>query len=352
MEPEEKKVEENNINPELKNAVSNELSSYMNPHLEKDSAPGTSASLDTNIYGETAAPFIEQTDAKAKPSIRTFKSDVEETIQSQHLSSINIALAENKRMLERIQGAEIEQKTEKRNYTILIVSAVLVIGGILAFVVPYFLVNRQNDAPIQQVASSAIITSDLEEKINIDDLNINNIADILAERVGQSSVKLGSMKDFYLTTGLVANEKIIDATRFLTLINAHTPPEILRTLKPEYMFGMQNYDGNQSFLILKVGSYENAFSGMLAWEIDMWSDFKSLFALPTIVPSGQIKGIETAKFQDAIYSNKDSRVVKDASGNILFLYSIIDKNTIVITTSADTLREVISRSLKGQTVTQ
>ncbi|MFA6227489.1 MAG: hypothetical protein WC631_03385 [Candidatus Paceibacterota bacterium] len=350
MNPEDQKVEENNVSPEVKSAVSSELSSYMNPHLSTD-IPTASQSTPIGSIN-TNAPFIEQQGIKSKPMIRTFKSDVEETIQSQHLSSINIALAENKKMMERIQNAEFEQKTAKKNYTILIISTIFIVGGILAFAVPYFLVNRQNTAPVVQVKSTMIITPDLDEKINVDGLNLDRIASTLSERVEQSSIRLGGIKNLYLTEGQAVNEKTIDTTKFLYLIKSHTPPEILRTLKPEYMFGMHNFNGNQRFLILKVGSYENSFSGMLAWETNLWSDFKTLFALPTIIQSGQIKGIEIATFQDAIYSNKDSRVVKNSSGNIMFLYSIIDKDTIVITTNTKTLNEIISRSLKAQTVTQ
>ena len=174
----------------------------------------------------------------------------------------------------------------------------------------------------------------------------------MAERVEQVSIRLGNVKDFYLTQGQDKNENNISSTKFLNLIKAHIPSEILRSLRPEYAFGMHNYNGNQRFLILKIGSYSNAFSGMLAWEMDLWSDFKVLFSLPDISKNGQVRGIETPTFQDAIYSNKDCRVVKDSSGNVLLLYSIIDANTIVITTSSDTLREIISRSLKAQTVTQ
>jgi hypothetical protein len=353
MDPEEKNIEENNIAPELKNAVSSELSSYMNPHLNTEQAtPEAPESAPDEPNAEPHSPFFEQQGIKSKPIIRTFKSDVEDTIQSQHLSSVNIAIAENKRMVERMQSVETEQKTAKKNYTIMIISAVLVIGGILAFAIPYFLVNRQNTEPTEQATSTAVITSDDEEKINIDSLNLNTIANTLAERVAEAAIRLGSIKDFYLTTGQDANEIPVDSTKFLTLINAHTPPEILRSLKPEYMFGMHNYNGNQEFLILKIGSYANAFSGMLAWEVDLWSDFKALFALPDISQNGQIKGIETPDFQDAVYNNKNTRVVKDSSGKNLLLYSIIDNNTIVITTSADTLREIISRSLKAQTVVQ
>lgn len=365
MDPEEKNIEENNVAPEIKSAVSNELSSFMNPYSEsKISSPvqNPTPSQEVPIVPQPPMQTTETMPVQEeihRPIVRTFKSDVEETIQSQHLSSINIALAENKKMMDRIQSAELEQKTIKKNYTMLIVSSLLILGGILAFAIPYYLVNKEytETVPAENTSSGAIITADIEEKLNIDGLNLDRLAISLSERVDQSSIRLGNIKSIYLTEGQGVNEKAIDSTKFLYLIKTNVPGEISRTLKPAYMFGMHNFNGNQRFLVLKVGSYENAYAGMLAWEVDLWSDFKNLFGLSDTSASGQsstgrANGIDIKKFQDAVYSNKDSRVVKDSSGKILFLYSIVDKNTIVITTNPNTLKEIITRNNKAQTVAQ
>jgi hypothetical protein len=343
MDTDEKNIEENNVNPELKNAVGNELSSYINPVSKT----------------EAMTPSPEQTPVqRMAPIIRTFKGDVEETIQNNHLSSINIALAENKKMMERIQSAEKEQKVEKKNLTMIIITSVLVIGGILAITIPIFLINRQtnNQKSTTEIAPSEdIITADSEEKINLADIDLSRVAKTLSERVDQSSVRLGSIKDIYLTEGQGADEKVIGANKFLTLIKSHIPASILRTLGSSYMFGTHNFNGNQRFLIITFGSYDNAYSGMLSWEVDLWNDFKDIFALD----DGSINnastsnfGITVKTFQDAVYGNKDSRVVKDSKGKVLFLYSIINKNTAVITTSSDTLKEIISRVNNARVVTQ
>jgi hypothetical protein len=120
------------------------------------------------------------------------------------------------------------------------------------------------------------------------------------------------------------------------------------------MFGLYNYNGNQRFLILKVGDYDTAFSGMLSWETDLWQNFKELFELPdnSALYSSSSTLSTAIKFQDYTIDNKDCRVVEDYSGNIVFLYSIIDQNTIVITTSINTLEEIINRVSKARVVTQ
>lgn len=362
MDPEENNLKQEGVDSELKNSVSEELSSYMSPYSKPNNVPTPLSDGATFLFKGQNMDSIDGTgDPDKKPQqqpiIRTFKGDVEETIQANHLSSINIAVAENKKMLERAQFAEEEQKTKKKNYTILIVSLLLVFGGISAFVIPYLLVNKQNEEEIVEVSSSPeIIVPDLQEKINLDDLAIGRLPFTLSERIDQSNTKLGDIKSFHLTEGRNQEEKAVESKKFISLLGMKIPSEIERTLRSEYMFGMHNFNGNQRFLILKVGSYETVFSGMLNWELDLWNDFQKIFALPAVSQgdglSDRFSGVLSAKFQDAIYGNKDSRVVKDPSGNVMFLYSIIDKNTVVITTSPDTLKEIINRNKKAQTTVQ
>ena len=207
-------------------------------------------------------------------------------------------------------------------------------------------------------------------------MNLNGIDTTLNERVNQSSTSLGQVKDFVLTQGSGTGEAPIAASDFLSLINASVPDKVSRSLLPQYMFGIYNYAGNQEFLILKVSSYDTTFSGMLSWEANLWQNFKNLFGLSVNTSSAQTNGvtststsissssvptnltdqgssaIDTMKFQDAQFDNQDCRVIKDDSGKIIFLYSIINQNTIVIATSPDTLREIVSRINAAATITQ
>jgi hypothetical protein len=359
---EEKKTEKNNINLETKETVANQLDSFINP-TEKSKNNVIDAAA---YYSEAASktePLIKVADTATtlekqnRPIIRTYKSDVEETIQTSHISSINIAMAENRKMMGQAKQTEIEKKKSGINRNILIISLVLVFGGALTFFIPQLLLQiqyGQKAAPVETVSSKPLMTVDLEEKMNIKDINLNRVSTTLKERVDQSSTKLGQIKNIYLTEGDGTAEKLITASNFLSLIKANVPSGIQRTLKDQYMFGLYNYNGNQRFLILKVGEYDTTFSGMLSWEINLWQDFKELFELQSdnSASSSSTYGIEVKKFQDTSFDNKDCRIVKDSSGNIIFLYSIIDQNTVVITTSTDTLKEIINRISKARVVTQ
>lgn len=404
-------VRKENVDGKLRDAVNSELTSFTNPQpalspnikstsairaaLEQKidlgirnslgpNAPKTDTSIIKEVLPETPKPKpmeIPKAPVNTKPIIRTYKSDMEETIQAGHLSSLNMAVSENNRMMRQIQQSPLEEKKSAINKNVIILSFVLIAGGALAFLVPYLLVQKQNTKTTVATSTAtaltqAIMTTDLEEKINLASINLDKIDVTLNERVNQSSTSLGQVKDFVLTQGSGTGEAPIAASDFLSLINASVPDEVSRSLLPQYMFGMYNYAGNQEFLILKVSSYDTTFSGMLLWEANLWQNFKNLFGLSVNTSSAQTNGvtststsissssvptnltdqgssaIDTMKFQDAQFDNQDCRVIKDASGKIIFLYSIINQNTIVIATSPDTLREIVSRINAAATITQ
>jgi hypothetical protein len=342
---EEKKIEQNNnTQSEIKEAIDKELSSYINQESKNTTTE--------KIIPDNVIPNITEQKPKviSRPIIRTYRSDAEQTIKTGHISSINIAIAESNKILRNSQNkqeVESEKKKIAINKTFVIISLIFIFGGILSVGIPYLLVNKKDTIKTtsEKDISKSIITPDLVEKININDLNLNRVSTTLKERVDQSSTKLGQVKNIYLTDGQDITEQVISSTKFLSLIKANVPEEIERTIKPQYMFGMHNFDGNQRFLILKTGSYDLTFAGMLSWENDLWQDLKEIFSLKSDTESEQTTsvGIEIKKFQDAVFNNKDCRIVKNTAGEIVFLYSVVDKNTVVITTNVNTLREMISR---------
>ena len=361
MNEEEKKVAQANVDLKTKETIANQLDSFINPTEKPKNGPNVvSYYSGSEIKTEPLIKISDKPTAdeqkQNRPIIRTYKSDVEETVQAGHISSVNIALAENKRMLNRVRQPDTEEKKASMNRNVLIVSVLLILGGALTFFIPQLLIQKQYAEPVvieETFSSQPLMTVDLEEKLNIKDINLNRVSTTLKERVEQSATRLGQIKNIYLTEGEKTEEKLVTASKFLQLARLNMPPEIQRTLKDQYMFGLHNYNGNQTFLVLKIGSYDAAFAGMLQWETNMWRDFKEMFNLKS---DGQIStssfGLEIKKFQDATFNNKDSRVVKDSSGKIIFLYSIINPNTIVITTSTGTLNEIVNRITRARVITQ
>ncbi len=177
----------------------------------------------------------------------------------------------------------------------------------------------------------------------------------------------------------------VGAPEFLQALSPSIPPELLRTLDEQMLLGIHSYDENQAFMIVKADSYETAYSGMLAWEVSMRNDLSPLFtrtpavrpraqapAPAPVIPLGTTTGTSTASstplatttaasstlpaaeplpavqffqgnFVDHVVENHDGRAVLNETGDVLLLWTFLDRSTIVITTNTSTLREVISR---------
>lgn len=92
--------------------------------------------------------------------------------------------------------------------------------------------------------------------------------------------------------------------------------------------------GTQPFIVLRVNSFDNAFSGMLAWEQTMSADLSPLFG-PVVTESfdpqartdSQTRG---AFFRDIVASNLSGRLLTNERGEDRILYTFIDRQTIVI----------------------
>ncbi len=65
----------------------------------------------------------------------------------------------------------------------------------------------------------------------------------------------------------------------------------------------------------------------------MQADLAPLFGTPQGVP----------RFTDAVRDNKSIRILYDSAGTEILLYSFIDKNTVVITTSGEALARLITQ---------
>ena len=136
-------------------------------------------------------------------------------------------------------------------------------------------------------------------------------------------------------------------------LHTRIPSSLLRSLDPDFFFGIHSFNQNNPVLIFTTTDYQNAYAGILSWEKAMPNDIGGLFASPTVSPS--TSGTSTATttlpvFQDKVITNKDTRALVDSTGKTLFFYSFVDQNTLIFTTSASTFGEVISRLTKPKLV--
>jgi len=293
-----------------------------------------------------------------KSIVRTYKGDLATAIAANHLSSINIAIAENQKMQEQIRAEqkmnpEVETGSYSKSKIITFISIILVIIGVIAIGYVYFTSTSTNKvATVQELPS--LITTEYKDELNTTNILKNKFVSALSSRINDVQIQVNNLYNPYITVGTNTGRRLVTAGEFVTLMNWKMPDLIKRTLLPDFMVGMYSFGENLPFVILKTSYFENAYAGMLQWEADMEKDFKVLFKLPGYETSGGIEAELTPttakKFTDSVIVNKDVRIMRDEKGEMILLYGIIDKETIIITVNDVAFKEIINRLIKEKTL--
>lgn len=121
---------------------------------------------------------------------------------------------------------------------------------------------------------------------------------------------------------------------FLAFMRARLPESAKRALDPRMTIGSVSTNTPEPFLILKSSNFDLLFTGMMTWESNIQFDLEPIFGIASIAP---------ASFRDAVRRNASTRILYDAEGNEVLLYSFIDQDTVVITTSSEALSAIVSQ---------
>jgi len=296
---------------------------------------------------------------RQKSLIRTYKGDIESTVRSDHVSSVNIAIAENEKMRGKLESGEVvniqaENTAEySKSKIIIFVSLILVVVAIIGVGITFFLKNKTDNSTVVTQALPSLITTEYKDELNSTGLNKNQFITSISAKLNDIRIPVNNFYNTYITTGTSTTKKLITAQEFVTLSGLRMPDQIKRTLLPDFMVGMFSLDKNLPFVIFKTSYFENTFAGMLSWEKDLEKDFQVLFRLSGLTSGGLLADLSPTiakKFEDSVIINKDVRLLRDSEENMVLLYSILDKDTLVITTSEEAFRALVDRLNKEKSL--
>ncbi len=324
-------------------------------------------------------------------TIRTFQSDIAGAVKNDNVSMIKIALAEKEKREQNSQYVEIEEK--KKMGTAYIVAGIISVLVLCAVGGVYWYVNKPAGPTLEQIIAPQepeIVYTETQVAVSID----NKPASILLEDLRNESLKkldLGTMKRILVTTNTGSSTRNINSKEFLSTIRARANDSFKSSIEPYFVMGAYSFEPHDVFIIFKVNSYDVAYPSMLAWEEHLDVDLSNLFiepkaaspiapvqenvvpnpatgtttdglvatgtstpatsSTPSIITPAPV--VETPKpikavWKDRIIQNKDTRVLLDSEGKIKFLYSFIDKNTLIIVSSEKGFKEIITRMTIGR----
>jgi hypothetical protein len=323
---------------------------------------------------------VGQVDQKVN-TIRTFQSDVAGSVKSDNVSMIKIALAEKERREK--EGSYFDVEVKKKNYLptlLLIIIICAVIALALGFVYWYF--NKpptptleERIAPLEPV----MLYSETQSAVSVTNKNTDTILmDLKKETLAK--LDLGTVKRILITDTIGTSTINVNAQGFFKAIRSRAPESLIRVIEPYFFIGAYSFEPHDVFIIFKINSYDTAYPAMLEWERSLESDLGPLFidvrpvtesvtelskdelsdtdtsttdTTPTDEPS-TLSTIKTTAdssgniFKDKVLQNKDVRALVNPEGKILFMYTFLDRKTLVIISSEKGLKEVLTRMTTGR----
>ncbi|MFA5841507.1 MAG: hypothetical protein WC835_00915 [Candidatus Paceibacterota bacterium] len=279
-------------------------------------------------------PPSEASNLKA---IRTYQADVAESVKGQKTSLVRMVVAEQAR---KQQILELESPRNKWNIVFIVAGFAMLLSGTVAAIV-VFNKYKQTGTIVGQPPAvvQSFIFAENGKVIPTAGQQTEVITKTIAKEVKSANNKLDTIENISLTENTGDGETPLTTQRLFYFLDNRMPPSLLRSLDEDFMLGVHTFNGNHPFIILKTNFYENTFAGMLGWEQYMARDLLPVFAVEKN-PDSQVF---TKSFEDRTLKNRDTRVLTDDNGSTLLLYTFKDKETLIITTSGDTMEEVIRR---------
>jgi hypothetical protein len=359
--------------------------------LSASRAPATDALAAANYSEPRTAPDapvrlsdVPVTAANALPDVpalHTYKGDMAHSIEEAQVSLAAIAQAQAER--DRVSQAEAPRRSWLRlgslraaeiGFGLLFIAAAL---GVLGW---SYLRIKPLPAPPTTTAPYVYVDQKKDLLLHPGDTR-QTLMQLATDILAEDQLSVGLVEQLALMVASTSGATAPLSTRsFFATVAPAAPDSLVRSLSPQFLLGIHSFGGNKPFLIFKTESYEQAYAGMLGWEYTMQAELTPLFPKPEIMaPPPEATATTTAtstpaasttssqqpptariirtSFTDEILQNHDVRVIRlpaqagGGAGNIVLLWSFVNRQTLVITTGSDTLAEIISRLQKAPTIT-
>jgi hypothetical protein len=318
-----------------------------------------------------------KTEGEPLSRVKTYQDAIAEALRSQEMSSAGMLMAEQKKR-DNLEQERAEQTiANPKNKILMVVSIVLIISALtlIAFAIikanqkqpeetgfvmksKYFITEKMVEVSSSQLARNTFLRI---QQAATESLNNNEIAHLVLTK----EIKADPNSAFEIRVKAPYNTEDL-----LSLLTARAPENIRKVLDSEFLLGVHKVVQNEMFLLFRVTNYENAYSGMLAWETALARDMEPLFSTQiakarittteevfdattketststatTSIPQFTQKTIDNTRvWNDRVIRNTDTRALLDENGRVVFFYSIIDKEYVFFGSNESTFGEVMRR---------
>lgn len=276
--------------------------------------------------------------AKKIPVIKTYSTDIAETLKTKQGSVLSIAFAEEKK---RQQIREVTSPVSKKNLTYIILGILFL--GISAFLIGTFFISffekPTGILPNRKIPS--IISYDFDKHIEISGLSNSTIQESIRKEIKNEFE--GKIKRILLYQNINGQQIPLSIRELNEKLELIAPKKLINSLKNDFFSGIIKTDSGQyPVFIFSINSFDTAFSGMSEWE----SNMIEAFIFPFDIKAEGDNEILNRAFQDKTINNQPSRILIDKTAKIVLVYGFLGNDFVVITSNKDAFSEAISRLLR------
>lgn len=289
-------------------------------------------------------PPVSAAPPETPSPLHTYSSDFADHIDSASGTTFSVLAAQSD------AGQTPKPAHRKRSFVPLLAGVAMLVIGIGAIAGAYYFTKQGSVIPVATSVPSLIpFDESVEVKGTGQDLMqaISNAA--------QSGSVSGNIVVTYVTLATSTGSALPQPGGVLIKdLDLPAPSILLRNILDSSTVGYVNAGAeSRPFMILKVSSYERTFAGMLAWEPTMASDLATFYpAYADAAPIGTSTASSSPQvlpttaptaFVDAVVSNYDVRILRDAAGRSLMVYGYYGQDTLIIARDEAAFTALVSR---------
>jgi hypothetical protein len=271
-----------------------------------------------------------------KDGIHTFATDIAHEVQGKNMSVIKIALAEQRRQQE---YSSIVKQSKNQRLLYVLLATVFVVGGVLLIASS---LNKQNETlPIPQTSqpkANSIIFSDDQIVFDVTDFSRSELVQGFRQKYG--FVSTPGVTNIITIKESNDGLRTLSGAEFISIVGTNAPEALTPLLQKDFMVGFfQEQREKEVFVILQFDQFDTFVNQMREWEPFLLEDLITLFSITNT--SGSI--LFSQPFNSEILLNKESRILRDQNQNFILGYTFADRGTVIITSSKETLTELLDR---------
>lgn len=260
---------------------------------------------------------------------------------------------------EEVQEEEEPPRHSGKKILLAIMSILFLGGGILGAYFLYLKSPLSIPEPVAtQIKLPSVVTTQGQSFFPVGNLKGEKLLKGIRGNLDTHTPAGGSLYEIVPTYIRASSTLRLPASEFISRADFSMPDILSRSILDRFMIGSYgNEDGTTfRFIILTTDFFQNAYAGMLEWEGSVVDEFSPFFGIrerveqqlntqgtSSIATFFSIRG----NFIDRIVRNRDVREFIGENGELLFLYTFLDKDTILITTSESVIEGVINQVEKA-----